>query len=80
MGGGDTGLKTPVHWHRHLAAAGTIMVPTTPRSAAPSGSGAGSSSAPFISFTPPGASPETTRLLGSLGIKPGDASSLAAEG
>lgn len=68
--GGDVKVSTPVNWHRHLATTGTLMVPTTPCHAGVEEA----SCLPLMTFTPPGASPETTRLLGELGINPGNAS------
>lgn len=65
-GSGDVALSTPGHFHRHLAATGTLMVPHSPSPNVGEGAGL-----PLLTFTPPAASPDTARLLGELGIQPG---------
>lgn len=63
---GDVGLTTPRHFHRHLAGAGTLMVPISP---CPNFADTGG--LPLLTFSPPAASPDTARLLGQLGIEAG---------
>ena len=63
---GDVGLTTPRHFHRHLAGAGTLMVPISP---CPNFGETGG--LPLLTFSPPAASPDTARLLGQLGIDAG---------
>ncbi|CAM9477510.1 unnamed protein product, partial [Laminaria digitata] len=54
MAPGDVGLTTPHHFHRHLAGAGTLMVPISP---CPNFSESGG--LPLLTFSPPAASPDT---------------------
>lgn len=70
---GKDALTTPRHYHhRHLSATGTLMVPPSPALGGVGGGGGCGGGLPLMTFTPPTASPDTARLLGELGIRPGE--------